>query len=62
MCQFHASNEHRGHALGNDASVDHGEYTRMKKITAIITAITFVIAGLWLYIKKTTFFKMGDKK
>jgi hypothetical protein len=34
----------------------------MKKITAIITAITFVIAGLWLYIKKTTFFRMGDKK
>jgi len=33
----------------------------MKRITTIITAITFVLAGLWLYIKKTTFFRMGDK-
>jgi hypothetical protein len=34
----------------------------MKKITAITTAIAFVIAGLWLYIRKATFFRMGDKK
>jgi hypothetical protein len=33
----------------------------MKKVATIITAITFVLAGLWLYIKKATFFRIGDK-
>jgi len=34
----------------------------MKRITTIITAITFVVAGIWLYIKKTTFFKWGNNE
>jgi hypothetical protein len=34
----------------------------MKKVTAIITAITFVVAGIWLYIKKATFFKWGNNE
>jgi uncharacterized protein YoxC len=34
----------------------------MKKVTAIITAIAFVVAGIWLYIKKATFFKWGSNE
>lgn len=34
----------------------------MKKVTTIITAITFVVAGIWLYIKKATFFKWGNNE
>jgi len=34
----------------------------VKKITVITTSIAFVIAGIWLYIKKATFFRMGDKQ
>ena len=34
----------------------------MKKVTAIITAIAFVVAGIWLYIKKATFVKWGNNE
>jgi len=34
----------------------------MKRITTIITSIAFVIAGIWLYIKKATFFKWGNNE
>lgn len=33
----------------------------MKKITAITTAIAFVVASMWLYIRKATFFKWEKK-
>jgi len=53
MCQFHASNEHRGHALGNDASVDYGEHTRMnKKITISTVVTTMAFAFMWLLASK----------
>jgi hypothetical protein len=34
----------------------------MKRITTIITAIAFVVAGIWLYIKKATFFKWSNNE